>query len=73
MSVMINSRYNVKFDNVERLQDYMDKGFVMLPKHQSNWDIPLEGMLLKQSIGRYGNYVMKDSLPKVLQYLGGLS
>ncbi len=65
--------YTINFRNTERLEQLDDKGFVMLPKHQSALDIILEGMLLKRVLGRYGNYVMKDSLPKWLEYIGGIS
>ncbi len=65
--------YTINFRNTERLRQLDDKGFVMLPKHQSALDIILEGMLLKRVLGRYGNYVMKDSLPKWLEYIGGIS
>ena len=73
VSFIVNATYDLKFQNESRLWPYSQEGFVLLPKHQSNWDIPLEGVLLKKAIGRYGNYVMKDSLPKVLEYLGGMS
>ena len=65
--------YTINFRNTEILKQLDDKGFVMLPKHQSALDIILEGMLLKRVLGRYGNYVMKDSLPKWLEYIGGIS
>lgn len=71
-SGIVKSKYNIGIKNEHFLDDYADKGFVLLPKHQSNWDIILEGMLLKETIGRYGHYVMKDSLPKFFEYLGGI-
>jgi len=71
-SVVLNNFYRVNFQNTERLALYADQGFVLLPKHQSNLDILFEGMLLRK-IGRYGNYVMKDGLPKCFEYLGGIS
>ena len=45
----------------------------MLPKHQSTLDIILEGMLLKRVLGRYANYIMKGTLPRWLEYIGGIS
>jgi 1-acyl-sn-glycerol-3-phosphate acyltransferase len=44
---------------------------LVVPKHQSYYDIPLEGILL-QNNGRYGNWIMKGSLPSVLDYWGGI-
>ena len=70
-STVMNNFYRVNFQNTERFGHCADRGFVLLPKHQSNLDILLEGMLLRK-IGRYGNYVMKDSLPKLFEYVGGI-
>jgi len=72
LSEAIISFYNVMFEDTERLYDYHNRGFVLLPKHQSNLDILLEGILLKKSINRQGHYIMKDSLPSILEYVGGV-
>ena len=72
LSQALNSFYNIEYENTERLYEYCDKGFVLLPKHQSNLDIILEGLLLKSSINRHGHYIMKDSLPGILEYVGGV-
>lgn len=72
LSRTTNLLYNVHFENESVLKGYAHRGFVLLPKHQSNLDIVLEGMLLKSSINRHGNYIMKDSLPKILEYVGGI-
>ena len=69
----IHGAYNVGFRHTERLQPLKNQGFVLLPRHQSNLDIVLEGMLLFESIKRYGHFIMKESLPSVLKYFGGIA
>jgi len=71
-SNFMHSVYSISYEGVEHLLPLKNKGFFLLPKHQSNYDVVLEGMLLKESIGRYANYIMKDSLPSFLEYLGGI-
>lgn len=45
---------------------------LLLVKHQSNKDIPLEGYFLNKYCNRYGNWVMKASLPLIFEYIGGI-
>ena len=73
-SAVLKILYDIEYKNIDRLKQLEDKGFVMLPKHQSWLDIPLEGMLLKEAFDRCGNYIMKNSLPKwIFEPLGGIS
>jgi hypothetical protein len=73
-SAVLKILYDIEYKNIDRLKQLEDKGFVMLPKHQSWLDIPLEGMLLKEALDRCGNYIMKNSLPKwIFEPLGGIS
>lgn len=65
--------HNISYQNIENLQGLNGEGFVLLPKHQSVWDIILEGMLLNDVLGRNANYLMKDSLSKFYEHLGGIS
>lgn len=75
LSVTYNLYYNIHYENTHRLNEVKDKGFILMPNHQSNNDIPLEGLLLRDFIGRQAYYIMKDSLPflGLLKKLGGVS
>ncbi|MBI4145152.1 1-acyl-sn-glycerol-3-phosphate acyltransferase [Candidatus Woesearchaeota archaeon] len=58
------------YENTERLPS---GPYVLLPKHSSHLDILLEGAMLYGSQGRLGHYLMKPSLPRAFQWLGGIS
>ncbi len=45
---------------------------IILPKHQSNVDILVEGLMLYETAGRRGYWVMKDKLPAALGLIGGI-
>jgi hypothetical protein len=64
--------YQPSYRNLQRLKPLRESGFVLLPNHQSNLDIVFEGLMLHKAIGRKGYYVMKNSLPSFLDYLGGI-
>jgi len=71
---LLNYFYKIEYKHQERLYPLADKPFVLLPRHQHWFDIPLDGMLLKRALNRYGNYVMKASLPKIIfEPLGGIT
>jgi len=73
-SLILHFNYDISYEHRKRLRDLGDKGFVLLPKHQHWLDIPLDGLLLKETLNRYGNYIMKNVLPKwILEPLGGIS
>jgi 1-acyl-sn-glycerol-3-phosphate acyltransferase len=59
--------YNVEYFGLENVPN--SGAALVLPKHQYLLDIPLEGIALRNS-GRYGNWVMKNSLPGWLDCLG---
>lgn len=63
------------FNNIEYsgYENIPKKGpALLLAKHQHELDIILEGMMLYRYLGRQGNWVMKDSLPKILELWGGI-
>jgi len=72
VSKLIDSYFDISYNKTERLSQFKKTGFVLLPKHQRNLDIFLESMLLRKSIGRSANYIMRSSLPEWLEYLGGI-
>lgn len=45
---------------------------LIIPKHQSIKDILLEGYVLKKYLNRSGNWIMKSSLPKCFELIGGI-
>jgi len=45
---------------------------LIIPKHQSMKDIPLEGYILGNRTQRTGNWIMKSSLPKCFEKVGGI-
>jgi 1-acyl-sn-glycerol-3-phosphate acyltransferase len=61
--------------NTERLN--VDNGYILIPKHQSWWDIPLDNWILKTATDRYATYIMKDSLSrgvgKIFKTMGGIT
>lgn len=59
--------------SIEHSERLPEGPYVLLPKHQSGLDILLEGALLYSCQGRVGHYLMKPSLPRVFQWLGGIS
>ncbi|VVB77954.1 Uncharacterised protein [uncultured archaeon] len=72
-STFATSRYyDVSYKNLDRLKPLKEKGFVLLPNHQSNLDIIFEGLLLDKAIRRKANYIMKNTLPSAFEYLGGI-
>jgi 1-acyl-sn-glycerol-3-phosphate acyltransferase len=46
--------------------------YVLLPKHQSMFDIILEGVLLYKTQRLYPHYLMKHTLPDWLGFYGGI-
>lgn len=64
--------YNVKYENKGAFHILKNKGGIIPPKHHYNMDIPLIGALIRESIDRRAYYLMKSSLPKVLEYFGGI-
>ncbi len=70
--VGLHSFYSVSHNDNHFLEDLKNEGFVLLPKHHSWSDILLTGVFLQNIMGRYGHYVMKQSLPGWMEYLGGL-
>ena len=72
LNVLLKTRYSINFENSEILKEFDNKGFVLMPKHQSLIDIILEGIILKKVIKRPANYIMKQSLPNFFEYFGGI-
>ena len=50
-----------------------DGPVILLPKHQSMKDIPLEGAGIRRYAHRSGNWIMRSSLPGILGYVGGIA
>jgi 1-acyl-sn-glycerol-3-phosphate acyltransferase len=71
-SNFVRSIYDIEVRNPENLLPLKEKGFVMLPKHQYLLDIILEDIVLHDTIGRLGHFVMKYTLPRCLEWLGGI-
>lgn len=71
---ILGSIYDITYENTELLRPFADKGFVLFPKHQSWLDIPLEAVLLQNTIGKYAYYFMRDNVPlsSLLGPLGGI-
>lgn len=61
--------YNIEFSGEKNIP--ITGPALLLPKHQSYFDIPIEGTLLS-NCHRAGNWVMKYSLPDILNHLGGI-
>jgi len=73
LKTFMNLLYDINYHDTDRLEPYAEKGFILLPKHQHLFDIPLEDRLLMDYFGRQGNFIMKSSLPKFLErYYGGI-
>jgi len=72
MLLSLNFYYDIKYYQTDYLTPLKTEGFVLLPKHSRPLDITMEGLLLKKSIRRYGNYIMKGSLHPWLKFLGGV-
>ena len=70
---MLHMAYSIKYEYTDSLLPLKDQAFMLLPKHQSATDVILEALLLHEAIGRNGNYLMKSSLPKILEYFGTVS
>jgi 1-acyl-sn-glycerol-3-phosphate acyltransferase len=45
---------------------------LLLPKHQSFKDIPLESFIIYSQTRRMACYIMRNNLPKSFEYLGGI-
>ncbi len=66
---IVTKTYSVEYSGYENVPE---KGpALILSKHQSLLDIPLEGIMLRRA-ERYGNWVLKESLPGWLDVLGGV-
>lgn len=63
--------HRVELEHLERLRGLEERGFVLLPRHQSVLDILLECIVLKEGLNRHAFYLMKPTLPDALKYLGG--
>jgi len=71
-SFLLNHSYDIACHDNHALDELKQKGFVMLPKHHRKLDIILTGIFLQETIRRYGHYIMKQSLPRFLEYVGGM-
>lgn len=70
VSEFVKFYYNVE---VEGHEDIPKDGAVeIVSKHQRYSDIFLQGLVLGDYVGRPGNWIMKSSLPKYFDKLGGL-
>ena len=67
----LNHRFNIEYDGLENLIYFPRSNTLLLPKHQHILDILLEGMILKKA-GQRGYFLMKGSLPKTLDFFGGI-
>ena len=72
LSLGLHGFYNISYKNIDEISSLNERGFVLLPKHQHLIDIILEGIVLKKGLRRNGNYIMKESLPKILEHYGGV-
>jgi len=63
---------DVNYQNEDVLKELRDKPFFLIPKHQSWEDIIICAILTKSTIKKTPYYIMKDTLPSFLEYLGGL-
>jgi len=68
----LSSYFSIVYENAEALKALENKGFILLPKHQRNLDVPLEGTLIYETLGRPANFIMKSSLPRIFEFLGGI-
>ncbi len=64
--------YSITVNNSEILRDFSKKPLVLLPKHQAITDLLLEGYLVLRNTGKCPYAPMKDSLPQILEYIGGI-
>ena len=68
----LECHYDIDYHNPERLLELKDEGFILLPKHQRMLDIMLEGLMLREVLHKNGSYIMKSTLPGLMEYLGGI-
>jgi hypothetical protein len=66
------NKFNVYYENTHYLNEVKDNSFFLIPKHQSGLDILLCAALTRKELKKNPYYIMKDSLPGILEYLGGL-
>ncbi|MBU0958056.1 MAG: hypothetical protein KKF56_04580 [Nanoarchaeota archaeon] len=67
----LNECYHMSYNGTDKLKG-LDKGVVLFPNHQSGMDIIVEGVLVNRFLGRDGYYLMKKSLPRWLEIIGGI-
>jgi len=64
------AKYDISLEGAEHIPK---KGpALVLAKHQNTWDAPLENHFNRKAGRRYSNYVMKNSLPAIFKYGGGI-
>jgi len=68
----VRYKHKIYFEGLDRLQCLSDQPFILIPKHQHYFDIILEGVVLKKGANRNGHYIMKDELPSICDYMGGV-
>ena len=66
------SKFNIYYEHLNRLHPLSDKPFLLIPKHQHMYDIFLEGIVLRKVIHRNAYYIMKDELPVICEWGGGI-
>lgn len=70
VDIFMNLRYKIECSGSENIPN---KGPVLLlPKHQAIEDILIESIFLRKYCKRKGNWMMKPSLPGILDYVGGI-
>jgi hypothetical protein len=71
-SLATSMYYQTSYRNLNRLKPLRERGFVLLPNHQSNADILFEGIMLHKALGKKPHWVMKNGLPGIFDYVGGI-
>jgi hypothetical protein len=70
VSGAVGAYHNIDINGVKNIS--REGPALLLSKHQSIKDVFIQGRVLGGYVGRPGNWVMKSSLPKCFEKLGGL-
>ncbi len=78
LGIALHAFYRISTTGIEHLEQIRHGPGIVLPKHQSNMDITLEGVLLHEHVQRHPYYLMKKSLsgrkfPFDFERAGGIS
>lgn len=66
----VSSMFDISVEGANEIPKY--GAAIVASKHQSNWDIPAQGWVFNNYVGRSANWIMKSSMSSLFDYTGAV-